>query len=574
MAISDGERQLLTYLNSLYQEGARFREKVSQDWQRAIKVYKGKIWPENRPSYKVNATMNFLAQIVERKTALLTDTKPIASVTSRHKGGILDPVCEILTKTIDAILSEINWERKLTELIFLEQLFGLAGLNTCYNQETTDIDIVVLDPRSFIFDPFVVRSWDLNAGEYFCFETVRPTDYLRDKYASRADDIKPDFSSAPSSDSSFLSRLYQTFSSFFSHDNQPFSVVPRSIVRHFWLRDRRTKKDGKLVFPNWRCITVAGGCVVEDGANPYIDGNLPFDLMEWDFNVDSAYGFNEVSKLEMPQKMFNKVLATAIENIILMGNAIWIGDYNALTPEEWERLSNEPGTFIRKRPGSDLRREPGVPLPPFTINLLSILSTGLEKLSSITEVTEGRRPGQVTSGVGIEALQLAANTVIRLKARQIENLIERVGQKLISRIFQYYTEDRVFSIVGDGQRFEKFIFEREKIRNALVNANISPTVAFRDFIFKVVPTSSLALTKWQKGLMAVQLYQLGAIDREALLEAVEFPNREEILARTIERQQLGIEPMGVRKGQKLPRTMLRAGHQETPIQLPQVGGKR
>jgi hypothetical protein len=349
------------------------------------------------------------------------------------------------------------------------------------------------------------------------------------------------------------------------------SVVPRSVVRDFWVRDRKTRDGGKLAFPGWREILVVGGCIVEDGQSPYIDGNLSFDMMEWDFNVDSAYGLNEVLKLEMPQLMFNKVLATVIENSVLMSNGIWVGDTNALSEKDWERLSNEPGSFVKKRPGAELRREGGVALPANLTQVLTLLLTGLEKLSSITEVSEGRRPGQVTSGAGIEALQLAASTAIRLKARQIESLIQRIGQKMIARIFQYYTEDRVFNFVGEAGGMKQFIYEREKIRELVEKSGGTMLTAFQDFTYKVVPASSLALTKWQKGLIAMQLFQAGAIDREALLEAVEYPNREEILKRTKEAQQSGEEPIHGAKGQKLPKSVLRGGHKETGFQQPQAG---
>ena len=577
MAISEGEKKFLTYLGNMYDEGARFRDKVAQDWKHAIEVMKGNVWPTKRPRYKVDATMNFLAQVVERKTALLTDSKPQATVLSRRRG--LDPVCEILQKVIEGIFEERSWEQKITEFVFMEQHFGLCAINTCFDKALNwgrgDIDFPPIDPRTFVFDPFVRRSYNLNDGEYFCLETARPTDYLRDKYSKRADDIKSDFSSDESvKDDSFLAKV-RTFFRGGKEEQGMSSVVPRSIVRDYWVRDRKTKKDGKLEFPAWREVLVAGGCIVSDGAGPYIDGNISYDMMDWDFNVDSAYGGNEVGKLEMPQIMFDKVLATVIENAILMSNGIWIGDSNALSDKDWERLSNEPGSQVRKRPGAELRREGGLPLPANLTQVLTLLLTGLEKLSSITEVSEGRKPGQVTSGAGIEALQLAASTAIRLKARQIESLVQRVGQKLIARIFQYYTEDRVFHLVGEAGGIEQYIYERGVIRKAVEEGGGTMLSAFQDYTYKVVPASSLALTKWQKGLISMQLFQAGAIDREALLEAIEYPNREEILKRTIEKQQSGEEPLRLPKGQKLPKSILHGGassHPEQGFQHPH-GGK-
>jgi hypothetical protein len=572
MAISDGESKYLKHLSSLYDEGARFREKATQDWSHSIEVARGNVWPEKRPKYKVNASMNFLAQVIERKVALLTDAKPTATVVSRKKG--LDTVCEILTKVIEGIFDTINWEQRLTEFVFLEQYFGIASANTCFDKVLDwgrgDIDVAILDPRTFVFDPFVSRSYNLNSGEYFCMETIRPTSYLRDKYDKKADDIKSDFGDdGKTKEDSYLSKVRNFFRGR-SEEKTMLSVIPRSIVRDYWVRDRNTKRDGRLVYPTWREVLVVGGTIVEDGATPYIDGALPFDMMEWDFNVDSAYGLNEVLKLEMPQLMFNKVLATTIENSVLMSNGIWVGDSNALSETDWGRLSNEPGSHVKKRPGTQLERQAGVALPAHLTQILTMLVNGIEKLSSITEVTEGRRPGQVTSGNAIEALQLAASTAIRLKARQIENLIQRIGQKLISRIFQYYTEDKVFNFVGKHEGFEQYVYEREQIRKLVTEAGMNLLTAHTEFQYKVTPASSLAMTKWQKGLIAMQLFQAGCIDREALLDAVEYPNREEILKRTKQEQKEGDEPIPGAKKQKLPKSVLRGGNKESGMQHPQT----
>lgn len=571
--ISQEEQTLLAHLGKLYDEGAKARDKWSRNWKHSIDVIRGKMWPDKRPKYKIDAVMNFLGQIVEKKTALLTDSRPSFDIVSRKKG--LDDVCAILKKVNEGIDEERSWEQKLTEFVMLEQHFGVAYTNTCFDSSLDwgrgDIDIVVLDPRTCVFDPFVMKTYNLNNGEYFCLEALRPTEYLKDKYPKRADDIKADFgTSAQVKEDSIFAKLRQLFSGQTGTETGITSVIPRSFIRDYWVRDRVTKKDKELVYPNWREILVAGGCIVEDGGNRYLDGNLPFDAMEWDFNVDSAYGFNEIGKLEMPQVMFNKVLATIIENAILMGNGIWIGDQNALPEKDWDKLSNEPGSYVRVRQGANLRRESGPSLPTYVPNVLSHLLVGLEKLSSITEVTEGRKPGQVTSGAAIESLQIAASTAIRLKARQLESLQQRIGQKRISRIFQYYTEDRMFNLLGDDGKFQQYVWERQKIREALDREKIDITKAFQDFRYKVVPSSSLAITKWQKGLVAMQLLQAGVIDGAEVLKTIEWPNWEEVYERTKERQKAGIEGIP-KRGQKLPKSILRGGSRESGMQMPQIG---
>jgi len=567
MALSEGEKNLIKKLDQYYLEGAEHRAKASQNWAQSIETIRGNVWPKRRPKYKINAVMNFLAQIIERKCALLTDSRPTISVVSRKQ--LDDPVAEVLQKTIEGILDEHNFEQKITEFVMLEEYFGFALFNTTFDRALDygagDIDLVVIDPRCFIFDPFVTRSWNLQFAEYCCLENVRPTELLKDQYPKHADDIKSDLNAGEVKSDSLIHKLRELFKFGATGGMERTSVVPRSIVRDWWIRDRTTRAKDKLMFPNWRHIIVAGGVPVEDGANPYLDGNHPFDGMEWQFNVDSAYGVNEIDNLENPQIMFNKILASVLENAILMGNGIWVGDQDALSKEDWARLTNEPGSHVKVRPGKKLERQTPPALPVYMMDTLNLLIMGLEKLSGITEVTEGRRPGQVTSGVAIEQLATMAQTTIRLKARQLEGLIQRIGQKLIPRIFAYYTTDRIFNLVGNNGKPEKYLFQRQIIRDVIEKRGMS---AFRDYQFKVVPTSSLAITKWQKGLISTQLFQLGLIDHEAALEALEWPNRDEMLKR-MQKQPGEFErkkfPM------KLPANLLRGGNKQTALQEPQVG---
>jgi hypothetical protein len=115
-------------------------------------------------------------------------------------------------------------------------------------------------------------------------------------------------------------------------------------------------------------------------------------------------------------------------------------------------------------------------------------------------------------------------------------------------VIQFYPAERVFHVTGGDKLFKEFVWIRDQFRKALDSASLRD--AHRDFRFRVAPGSSLSLTKIQRGLMAVQLYQMGCVDRQAVLEAVEWPDRTEVLKRTFEEQLLGIEPgmQGKKKG--------------------------
>jgi hypothetical protein len=252
-----------------------------------------------------------------------------------------------------------------------------------------------------------------------------------------------------------------------------------------------------------------------------MDGSCPIDFMDWHSQINSIWGFGDVEVYRSTQEMYNKALALLIENATLVNNAIWIGDKDALAPEEWGKLTNAPGLQVKLRPGRKLERQSPPPFSSEFVNILGFLVSGMEKLSGITNTLEGRMPNQATSGVAIESLQTAAQVVIRAKARQFEDLLQRIGQRLISRIFQYIEDNRIFNVTGDADIVLAYHAERERIRRF-------PRTYFDDYRFEVVPGSSLSTSRWQKGIMAAQLHGMQLIDRKAVLDAMEYPERDEI----------------------------------------------
>ena len=151
-----------------------------------------------------------------------------------------------------------------------------------------------------------------------------------------------------------------------------------------------------------------------------------------------------------------------------------------------------------------------------------------------------RRNGKVY--ITGNSLQVAAQAIIRLRARSFEQFLARIGQKLISRIFQFYTTDRVIKILGPDGNIREYEWVRKQIMDPILkyyegDYRQKLHSAFRDLQFKVVEGSSLAMNKIQKVMMAITFYRMGVIDEEALLEIAEWPHRKEILERKAQMMQ-------------------------------------
>jgi hypothetical protein len=280
-----------------------------------------------------------------------------------------------------------------------------------------------------------------------------------------------------------------------------------------------------------KSVVIGDSVLADDGDNPYQDGEFPQDMLAWHVDPDCGWSWGDVELLVNPQEQFNKLMATIIENAILMSNAIWVGDADALTKEEWTKLTNAPGAHVKKRPGRELRREAGVALPAYVFEIMNFLKVAKDEITGMVDVMRGIRTGQVSSGVGIEALQLAAQALIRLRSRSIEAMQARIGRKLISRFFQFYGPERIFEALKARQsKYEQQIKEIES--ELLRPITKRKEHAWMDVVFQIEPGSSLQLAKQERKGESMNLRKMQVIDDRALLEDLEYPHREDVLKRT------------------------------------------
>jgi hypothetical protein len=158
----------------------------------------------------------------------------------------------------------------------------------------------------------------------------------------------------------------------------------------------------------------------------------------------------------------------------------------------------------------------------------------MEYLAGIQDV--GRVPRGVAAGTAIESVQQAAQAIVRLRTGEIENGLRQAGQHGLARLLQFYTGKRVMLMTGmDGESL-KVLFDADKL-----NLNDAEgEELLKQFVLQVQTTSELAVSKEKGYALHAALYGMGAIDRKALLDAIEYPNRDELLKRIEQAEQLGI----------------------------------
>lgn len=509
------EHGILRFLDGLDSESASAREYAGKHWEESLRQLRGDQWRMNRPPHFM---ANIIRNQVERKVAALTEVKPTIKVVGTKPG--ISNAAFVINQAIKSIWDLNQMDSVLYRLGMTGMTLGSGFLYTYYdpslNNFLGDIAIRHIDPRRMLIDPMVMEAEHLHQAAYMCMETFDTLGNIRQRFPGRGMLVTPDrkYSSFisekhRSQNVGVLSSVLRSFPQIFKPGPAiKEGPIPRATMREYWLRDPQLGQDGQPLFPTGRRIIRAGDIILSDEKNPYWDGMFPIDMFDWNLDFDSPWGIGEVNELRRLQEAFNRIGDGIIRNALLSNNVKVIADMDALEPDKWDELTNEGGIIIKKRPGRELTYEMPKELPQYLFQLMSSLLSFCDMLTGNVDPSGEKTGAQAISAAALEGLQSQAQTLIRQISRRYENLLERVGQKLISRVCQYYTSDRILQLVGPSKEWLSYVYERQKIfmdDKGNVRKALDTEKMFSDFRFLVVPGSSLANTRVQRTMMAMQL---------------------------------------------------------------------
>lgn len=580
--------QLLNKLDALDNEGKRWIQKWSGSWRGDIEQARGNQWgdPKNEPMFLAN----YISNLLLKKQALLTEAKPQLDVLVRSPGLYNTGI--VLRDTIKALWDELGVQITLEQSAAYLETLGHFFWKTIWDPKALyglgNIKVQALDPRLMRVDPSVVHIYDLDQAEYIIEDEIVPFSWVVEHYPATADQVQPNASlsmlGADTAERGFFRRwVYKR------QAEVKDSAIPRVWLRRYWVKDPALDDDGRPLFPGGRLIVRTGDDVIlnpnpnTEQQNPYFDGMHPYDMMDNRPDIDHPFGRSEVQDLKRLQEAMNRVGHTLVRGMVK--NVDWIiADANALTPDTISMLKQFEQVVVEKGAGREVQRVPATQPSAMELQTVQAIVGMMKEVSGVSDDAMGGTKGrmEVRSQGQLEGLQTAAELLVRFQARRLEYFFERIGQKLISRIFQFYTTDRVLSY-SDAAKVRSYSFEKEKLRAEITAQAILAVKeryerekeeaeskglpppdrsmaesmgaddillaikgAWKKFNMKIMPYSSLYTTRAgraaQKMQLAEMLYmpasevlaELGYEDGKALMQAA--------LQEMQERQALGLPP--------------------------------
>lgn len=535
-----------------------FRSKFDKNWKKFYDFYKGKQWPTFKRSWQACLVINMTFATIESIVSTMSDNKPKINLLPS------DPSQDVYVETISALIDTI-WRRRgvlyaIQDALRAALIYGVGFVKVFWNPNLEgglgDIDVSSPSPWSIWVEPYCNNFEDSSfviQGDWVSL------DYVRRMYPENAKYVRPgmgapknrkqtkgsqiDFQEDPAlwitpmTGSQILADITDTrresnHSNKSSESNQCFLTecwflddevdeVPEEVVAVMPESEGGTVERVKQItskpkYPYGRVVTKVGQIVLRDMPAPYRMYDWPYVLFR--DNVDPEepfYGFGEVELLKDPQKELNKRRSQIADNITLMGNGFWVVDTNSRVDRD--KLSNRPGLIVTKQPGSEVRRESPLPLPAHLFENINLIMRDMQNLTGVGDVLGGIVPRGIRSGAGLSEAQDIAATRVRLKVKHMERSIADIGKLMIKLVKQYYTTPRVIAILGANGNVQWVNFDGGQIEG--------------DWDIIIGTGSTLPVSRSLRFEQAVRLYQLQAIDRRALLDAADFPNREEILNR-------------------------------------------
>lgn len=353
--------------------------------------------------------------------------------------------------------------------------------------------------------------------------------------------------------------------------NEP-ATIPSVTVYEFWIKENdeywdsdladddtgltlaegekpesKRDPDEKHVAVRWRVVVTAANCILMDewADELYTNGEHPYSRYVFE-ETGEMYGIALVDHLAHPQIALNRLLADIQSNADLIGNPIFMEAANSGL--ERTRIINQPGQRLRLQGTNAMaNNKPDWLSPPempsFVQTLVEFWISRIENTSGLLgAIKGGAQPSRTPEGV-VSTIQEAAFVRIRAALANLESCITDQAYKLADLIIDNYTEPRVMAIVGEsGQKTSMALASRHFI--VPTHKGAAPLK------YALIIRAGASSPTSRQGRMAEAdtLFAMGGIDRQALLEAHQYPNYEEVLQRVSEQQAAGeFEPPGARQ---------------------------
>lgn len=573
------DMELLNRLRFLYNEAKRSKKRLYDRWYRNYRLVNNQFatptsasWAPYPRDSEIYPTLSALVAWMTDQN-ILVDATPIADPHSPFH-NFISQIGNDLGLVIYSTWQNEDFDSQIQLSLWDTFMYGTGIMKVCWDQSLSNgygnAVIRRVDPYTFYPDP---NATSLQDAEYFI--EVRKMSYAEIQrrfpdssasleastaFDSQADD-SPQVNLGNPNESANLGSL-PNGNGLWSRSNTSSnrrSTLPLITVYEYWIRENDLEFVSDLneedrpdlaeatCRDRWRVIVVANNVILLDeyAEDLWEGGWHPYERYTFD-DIGEFYGISLVDHLAYPQIYLNRLLTALQHNTELTGNPVFIAPSNANLARVG--IINKPGQRLDVNPAAmNAANAPHWITPPSmpkeVMDLINFWISRIENTSGLSAIVRGATPTARNSQGVISSIQEAAFVRIRKGLRSLEKALENCTVKIADLVTEYYTESRVTSIIGpDGAQTAKVLQARHFY---------GPTAkggAPLKFIINIQAGSSTPTSRQARTAEADTLFAMGAIDRQALLEAHQYPHSQQIIDRINKEMAQGtFSPPGARQ---------------------------
>lgn len=397
--------------------------------------------------------------------------------------------CEIRKGVTKYIMDNCDYN-DIESAVFMDGVIGGIGwFHVFYDYDYTALEGEIKVARVSPFDVYTdpeSRLADYSDGKYICRAKWVDKEELCEIYPEHADDIRGEFRRYDMDEKG--ADMVGTEPLWYNRDIKKVRLV------ECWYKERKTVEkfvlpDGTITeeFPMIPCeviqtpiekvrmAVIMGDIKLEEMDSPYEHGEFPFIPFTLYHYGEGDVPCGVVRDIKDPQREINKKRSQILHILNTQGNSGLFTEQTAMTEEQQERyrkFGSKPGAIIEVMDGTltgGRIREISPSAPP-----VGLIQSAQESEADIPRIT-----GINESMLGISAPQQSGRAIELNQRQAVTNIatffdnLRKAKRAIVQQLWgykghrglipQYYTEQKVFRIVGKGGQ-EQFITVNQQVQ--------------------------------------------------------------------------------------------------------------
>jgi hypothetical protein len=459
------------------------------------------------PPWRVRLVVNRIRPAIRTEVAKLIAQKPTVYVipatgeeedkaAAKASGQIWEAAYR--DKEFKKILRRALWWGSICGNSFIKEYWdagtGPEMINPMTGEKTTagDVEMEVVSPFH-VFVPDLTLE-DIEQQPYVIHSTLKDIGYVRRVYG---------FEATPnaSSNDSLIDNRYLNIV-----NEASVNKKDQVLMHEVWI-----KPHGHKLFPEGGLLTVINSKVVQRiDKYPYPHGEFPFAKFDH-VQTGKFYSDSVITDLIPLQRELNRTRSQIIESKNLMAKPQLIAPRGSV---QARKITSEPGQVIEYTPGlTPPTPLPMQSLPAYVLQEVDRLMADMDDIAGTTEMSRGQNPSQVTAYSALSYLQDQSETKLSASVASVEEFVEKIARLYLKYVVYYWDMPRTVKAVGKDKMIEVSAWKGSDLKG---NTDI-----------RVEAGSAIPLGKQPRQTFLLDLFKLGALPPESLLELLEMRDLED-----------------------------------------------